>query len=212
MRMITVSDGHSDQPCFKPPKTRRGPPSTLYKTASTSGGGGGVDAPKPISQIPKVERRNNLAINIFGWDKGVIVYQLSKQPHDMPRTNILLIEKAGKFHYTWIKNLNRLLYDQSEHRERKHFCERCLHGYTREDLLEAHKPECRGIGQTAVRVEMPEEGKNKLAFQNYHKQLPVPFIIYADCEALTTKIAGPAGARSLKKQHAENAASRSMRI
>ena len=57
--------------------------------------------------------------------------------------------------------------------------------------MEAHKPECRGIGQTAVRVEMPEEGKNKLAFQNHHKQLPVPFVIYADCEALTTKIAGP---------------------
>ena len=151
----------------------------------------GVDAPTPISQVAKVERQGNRAINIFGWDKGVIVYQLSKQPHDMPRTNLLLIEKAGKFHYTWIKNLNRLLYDQSEHWERKHFCERCLHGYTREDLLEAHKPECRGIGQTAVRVEMPEEEKNKLAFQNYHKQLPVPFIIYADCEALTTKIAGP---------------------
>ena len=53
--------------------------------------------------------------------------------------------------------------------EKKHFCERCLHGYSREDLLENHKPECQGIGQTAVRVEMPEEGKNKLTFQNHHK-------------------------------------------
>ena len=102
-----------------------------------------------------------------------------------------MIEKAGKFHYTWIKDLNRLLYDQSKHRERKHFCVRCLHGYTREDLLEAHRPECKGIGQTAVRVEMPEGGKNKLAFQNHHKQLPAPYIIYADFEALTTKVEGP---------------------
>ena len=90
-----------------------------------------------------------------------------------------------------MKNLNRLLYDQSKHRGRKHFCERCLHGYTREDLLEAHKLECRGIGQTAVRVEMPEEGENKLTFQNHYKQLPAPFIIYADFEALTTKVEGP---------------------
>ena len=109
----------------------------------------------------------------------------------MPRINLLLIEKAGKFHYTWIKDLNRLLYDQSKHRDRKHFCERCLHGYKREDLLEAHRPECRGIGQTAVRVEMPEEGKNKLTFQNRHKQLPAPFIIYADFDSLTSKIEGP---------------------
>ena len=151
----------------------------------------GIETPTPISQIDMVECQNNLAINVFGWDKGVIVHRLSKQPEDMPRTNLLLIEKTGKFHYTWIKNLNRLLYDQSKHRAKKYFCERCLYGYKREDLLEAHRPECKGIGQTAVRVEMPEEGKNKLTFQNHHKQLPAPYIIYADFEALTTKVEGP---------------------
>ena len=151
----------------------------------------GIEAPTPISQIGMVERQNNLAINVFGWDKGVIVHRLSKQPEDMPRTNLLLIEKAGKFRCIWIKNLNRLLYDQSKHREKKHFCERCLHGYSREDLLEDHKPECQGIGQTAAWVEMPEEGKNKFTFQNHHKQLPAPYIIYADFEALTTKVEGP---------------------
>ena len=151
----------------------------------------GIDAPTPISQIPKVEGQNNLAINVFGCDKGVIVHHISKQPEDMPRTNLPLIEKAGKFHYDWVKNLNRLLYDQSKHRETKHFCERCLQCYSREDLLEAHKPDCQGISQTAVGVEMPEEGKNKLTFQNHHKQLPAPYIIYTDFEALTTKVEGP---------------------
>ena len=151
-----------------------------------------IDSPTPISQIPRAERQNDLAINVFGWDKwAVVVHHISKQPEDMPRRNMLLIEKAGKTHYTRIKDLNRLLYDRSKHKERKHFCERCLHGYTREVLLEAHKPECRGIGQTAVRVEMPEEGKNKPAFQNHHKHLPAPYIIYADFEALTTKVEGP---------------------
>ena len=143
----------------------------------------GIDAPTPISQILRVERQNNLAINVFGWDKGVIVHHISKQPQEIPRINrinMLMIKKAGKFHYAWIKDLNCLLHDQSKHKERKHYCLRRLHGYTREDLLEAHKLECRGIGQTAVRVEMPEEGKNKLAFQNHHKQLPAPYIIYAD--------------------------------
>ena len=153
----------------------------------------GIDTPTPISQIGKVERQNDLAINVFGWDKGVIVHHISKQPEDIPRINLLLIEKAGKFHYTWIKNLNRLLYDQNKHREQKHFCERCLHGYKREDLLEAHRPECKGIGRTAVRVEMPQEGK--LTFQNHHKQLPAPYVIYADFEALTTKSKGRSSTR-----------------
>ena len=151
----------------------------------------GIDTPTPISQISKVEKQNDLAINVFGWDNAcVIIYRLSERP--ARRINLLLIEKAGKFHYTWIKDLNRLLYNQSKHRERKHFCERCLHSYTREDLLETHKSDCRGIGQTAVRVEMPEAGKNdKITFQNYHRQFPAPFIIYADFEALPTKIEGP---------------------
>ena len=150
-----------------------------------------IDTPTPISQISKVEKQNDLAINVFGWDGAcVIIHRLSERP--ARRINLLLIEKAGKFHYTWIKDLNRLLYDQSKYQHRKYFCERCLHGYTRDDLLEAHKLDCCGIGQTAVRVEMPEAGKDdKLTFQNHHKQFLAPFVIYADFEALTTKIEGP---------------------
>ena len=149
----------------------------------------GIDFPLPVSQVPKLEKQNGLAINVFGWDKGVIVHHISKQPQAMRRINLLLIEKAGKSHYTTIVNLNRLLYNQSKHKHRKHFCERCLHGYSREDLLEAHKPDCRGIDQTAIQVDMPED--NKLTYKNHHKQLPAPYIIYADFEALTTKIEGP---------------------
>lgn len=35
---------------------------------------------------------------------------------------------------------------------------------------------------------MPGKGKNKLFFKNCYKELPVPYLIYADSEALTTKI------------------------
>ncbi len=82
-------------------------------------------------------------------------------------------------------------FSTTKYQHRKHFCERCLHGYSREDLLQDHKPKCRGIEQTAVRVEMPEEGKNKLSFQKHHTQLPVQIITYADFEALIGKVEGP---------------------
>ena len=94
----------------------------------------GIDYPTPISQISRIEKRNPLAINVFGWDNAhacVIIHRLSDAARARTTVNMLLIEKAGKFHYTWIKDLNRLLYDQSKHQHRKHFCERCLHGYTR---------------------------------------------------------------------------------
>jgi len=102
---------------------------------------------------------------------------------------VLLIKKAGKFHYTWVKNLSRLLYDQSKHWE-KNFCKRFRHGYSGKDLLRAHMPECHGISQTEVPVEILKDGKNRLIFQNQHKQLPAPFIIYANFKVLTTKIEG----------------------
>ncbi len=58
---------------------------------------------------------------------------------------------------------------------------------------------------------MPEEGKNKLSFQNHHKQLPVPFIIYADFEALTRKVEGPELDPS-KSNTPEDAAARSVQL
>ena len=35
---------------------------------------------------------------------------------------------------------------------------------------------------------MPKQGENILKFNNFHKQLPVPFVIYADFEAITKKV------------------------
>ena len=73
--------------------------------------------------------------------------------------------------------------DQTQHKQRKYFCERCLHGFTQEDLLEKHTPDCRGINQAAVAIEMPEPGE-KIMFNNYRKQLKAPYIIYADFESI----------------------------
>ena len=35
---------------------------------------------------------------------------------------------------------------------------------------------------------MPKQGENLLKFNNFHKQLPVPFVICADLEAITKKV------------------------
>ena len=51
-----------------------------------------------------------------------------------------------------------------------------------------HKKYCNGVNGRPTRIEMPEEGKNTVTFQNHHKQLKVPYVIYADFEALVRKI------------------------
>ena len=152
----------------------------------------GIDFPTPVSQIAKVERQNpGTAINVFGWEKNeVIVYRLSEQAGNIPRINLMLTKKGENTHYSLVKRLTALLYDQTQHNESKHFCERCLHCYSRKDLLERRKPEYKGLLKTPTRTELPKQGENKMSFTNYHKQMKAPYVIYADFECILEKIDG----------------------
>ncbi|KAL9979157.1 hypothetical protein ACROYT_G016776 [Oculina patagonica] len=69
----------------------------------------------------------------------------------------------------------------------------CAKGYTGgnceiADLLENHEKYCNGVNGRPTRIEMPKNGENTLSFQNYHKQMKVPYVIYADFEALVRKM------------------------
>ena len=150
----------------------------------------GIDFPTPLSQIDRLERQNpNLAINVFGWENGrVVVHRKSEKGGEIPRINLMLIKQGENTHYSYVKRLTALLYDQNRHNESKHFCERCLHGYKTKDLLERHKPECKGLLKSPTRTEMSKEGENKMAFTNFQKQMKAPYVVYADFECLVKKI------------------------
>ena len=150
----------------------------------------GIDFPTPVSQIDRLERQNHtLAINVFGWEDGrVVVHRISEKGGEIPRINLMLIKQGENTHYSFVKRLSSLLYDQNRHNENKHFCERCLYGYSRRDLLERHKPECKGLLKSPTRTEMPKAGENKMAFQNFYKQMKAPYTVYADFECTVRKI------------------------
>ena len=53
----------------------------------------GIDAPTPLSKINKVEKLNNLAINVYGWENGkVIIHRISNQPPETQRINTMIIK------------------------------------------------------------------------------------------------------------------------
>lgn len=62
----------------------------------------------------------------------------------------------------------------------------CLQCFSK-DVLERHKSYSIVINEKQA-VKMPEKNNNILKFDNFHKQLPVPFVIYADFEVITEKI------------------------
>ena len=150
----------------------------------------GIDFPMRVSQIDRLERQNpNLAINVFGWEREqVIVHRISEKAGEIPRINLMITKQGENTHYSYVKRLTALLLDQSKNSNSKHFCERCLHGYTTRDLLERHKPECKGLLKSPTRTEMPKVGENKIAFKNYYKQMKVPYVVYADFECVLGKI------------------------
>ena len=103
--------------------------------------------------------------------------------------NLLLITKDEKKHYVLIKDFNAFMYNQSKHKERKHFCMYCLQCFSSERILANHVNNCLTING-AQAINIPKQGENVLKFNNFRKQLPVPFVIYADFEAITKKVQG----------------------
>ena len=167
---------------------------------------GGIDFPTPVKQIDKLEAQNkNLAINVFGWENNcVIVHRISNKEANVPQINLMLIESGIIQHYCYVKRVSALLFDRTKNSNAKHYCMLCLTGFSREDLLKSHQKYCNGVNGRPTRIEMPEEGKNTLSFQNHHKQMKAPFMIYLDFEALVRKIPGcERGPESRQKSYTE---------
>ena len=113
--------------------------------------------------------------------------------------NLLLIAKDEKKQYVLIKDFNTFMYNQSKHKNKKHFCMYCLQCFSSESILVKHTNNCLTInGKQAINT--PKKGENIPEFKNFHKQLPVPFVIYADFEAITKKVQGCNQSEEMEKE------------
>ena len=144
--------------------------------------------PVKIKDITKFENANpNLpGINVFSINSNKKFYTLRLALRDPQNSiDLFLYEENGKCHYSLIKNFSRLLRSQITKRtdEPIHICKRCLNGFTKESLLQRHIFYCKNNGTAYVR--MPDPDKTTLKFVNDHKQIPIPFVAYADFECFT---------------------------
>ena len=79
------------------------------------------------------------------------------------------------------------MHNITKHNGKKHFCMYCLQHFSSERILNDHKENCIIINGTQG-IKMPIKKEKILKFNGFNKQLPVPFVIYADFEAITEKI------------------------
>ena len=69
-------------------------------------------------------------------------------------------------------------FHKTKNKNKKWFCKSCLQCFSSENVLIKHKENCLSInGKQSVKLE-----KGIIEFENYFKQIPVPFKIYADFE------------------------------
>ena len=92
-------------------------------------------------------------------------------------------------HYTAIKSLSRLLTNlNTKHKCKQYFGTNCLQGFTQESSRDEHHVYCEN--NETVRVEMPRK-ESTVEFYDGQSQFKVPFMMYADFEAILEPIQGP---------------------
>ena len=149
----------------------------------------------PVTE--KIEVQNNISVNVFGYeDKLVFPIYISNKNFDNSMDLLFLLED-NKSHYVYIKDFNTFMFHKTKNKNKKRFCKSCLQCFSNEKVLIKHKEDCLSInGVQSVKV---EEGIIK--FENYFKQLPVPFKIYADFECNLKDIEIYEGACTKKYGH-----------
>ena len=147
-----------------------------------------IEFPVTVKQINKIEKQNNICINLFGYEeKQKFPIHVSNEKFQ-DHMELLLITEDKNNHYVLIKDFNKFMFSQTKYKCKKHFCMYCLQCFSREDILTEHKNNCLSInGKQAIK--MPKKGHH-VNFKNYFKQIPAPFVIYADFEAITEKVHG----------------------
>ena len=145
----------------------------------------GIKFPVSLKDIDKFEKQNPQSINVYGYEKEVYVLRTSKKD-PQNAIDLLLMTEGRKKHYCWIKNLSALLNKQvSVNNKKKYFCKLCMISFTSEEKLNDHITLCQN--NDSCKIELPKEGET-IVFKNYNRSMRVPFVIYADFEAITEKI------------------------
>ena len=101
----------------------------------------GIEYPVSLKDLNKFEKQNpTISITVLGYERK-IVYPLRNSDNTDREHNIILIliEEGGVNHYCLVKNVSCLLSSQvSNHKEKHHFCLRCLNAFWTHKSLNKH--------------------------------------------------------------------------
>ena len=156
-----------------------------------------------VDVLRDVENRNKISINIFEYKQDkkndIIPYYHSKNTFE-DTLNLLLISDAEeqKYHYVYIRNLNRLLSSSSTSHDTK-FCEKCLKQFSSQKAFDSERHKCNFKNNVDLPPNMClKDGKLlKCPKDSYIKEYNIkhnqvlPWIMYCDFESILVPINDP---------------------
>ena len=150
-----------------------------------------TEFPVQEKNFSKIELQNNICIKVFGYENELVfLIFISEQKFEDSIDLLLLFEddkshyvyikdfEDDKSHYVYIKVFNTFIFHKTKNKNKNLFCKSCFQCFSSKNILLKHKEDCLSINGTQS-VDVEEE---IIKFENYSKQLPVPFKIYADFE------------------------------
>lgn len=163
-----------------------------------------------IDQLETFEKTNNISVNVFRYNadnqtKGLkdIITPIYKTQHfwefnpdgtDLKHVNLLFLDnptKADESHYVVIQKLSARDQYSTNHKEKTHFCNGCLHYYSSDKVLKAHLPlkgvNCDNSPISDVIEKFPNEKESQIKFKNFQRKLRLPSVLAVDFESITPK-------------------------
>ena len=173
----------------------------------------GLSFPMELKEIKKFEEKNNFRVNVIGYDdietednEGEIrltpalfpLYYSDNQDPSATEANLLLLKNETNQHYVLITNLSGLL-RKGTRKNKKHYCIRCFHGFTKPKTLKKHLPDCLKFKLQAT--EMPYD--SLLTYTSFRNEVELPAFTVADFECVLVRVVQttPGGATTIIDQH-----------
>ena len=101
-----------------------------------------IEFPVQEKDFSKIEVKNNICINVFGYENGLVfpIY-ISDQKFEESIDLLLLIDD-DKSHYVYIKVFDRFMFHKTKNKNKKRFCRSCLQSFSSESVSINHKENC----------------------------------------------------------------------
>ena len=136
------------------------------------------------------KQNTNITLNIFSaheTSKKLNNIRVSKYNRIRPNKILLLMITDGeKWHFTSVKNENRLFRHIYSKYNDAYYCLNCRQSYGTDKLLKKHERLC--LNNKGCNVKLPNKNNNILKYEKDMRSIKSPHIIHADLECLLKNI------------------------